>query len=143
MKLLYNDRIFLCRKEIQCEIYKINDNFTLLEEWTHIGEEIIAVDIYMSGTKISQNFNNNNCYNIYNIYENNENNENNDNDKNQSTRRVFDNDDKDQDKEKDKDNEIKIKFNSRDHNHKKNIYIDINKSNHSSFRELQNFTSNK
>ena len=142
MKLLYNDRIFLCRNEIKCEIYKINDNFTLLEEWTHTGEEIIAVDIYMSGTKISQNFNNNNLNNLYNIYENNENN---DNDKNQSTRRVFDNEDKDQDKEKekDKDNEIKIKFNSRDHNHKKNIYIDINKSNHSSFRELQNFTSNK
>ena len=53
--LLENDRIFLCRKWTQCEIYKINEDFILLEEWRHIGEEVIAVEIYISGTKISYN----------------------------------------------------------------------------------------
>ena len=121
MKLVYNNRILLCRKNIICEIYKINDNFTLLEEWRHIGEEIIAVEIYVNGTKMSNN-------NINNIK-----NDNCDMDKAQSTRRIFENEEN-----KEKIKEIKIKFNNNSHSHKKNsLYIDINKSNNSSFRELQ------
>ena len=130
MRLLQKDKIFLCRKYTHCEIYKLNENeeFTLLEDWNHIGEEIIAVDIYLQGTKISKNFMNNNLNDIYNIQSN----ENiyNDMDKIQSTRRVFE--------KEEKENEVKITFNDKAHNHKKNlIIIDYNKSNNSSFRDLE------
>ena len=130
MRLLQNDKIFLCRKYTHCEIYKLNETeeFTLLEDWNHIGEEIIAVDIYLQGTKISKNFMNNNLNDIYNIQSN----ENiyNDMDKIQSTRRVFE--------KEEKENEVKITFNDKAHNHKKNlIIIDYNKSNNSSFRDLE------
>ena len=126
MRLLSNDKIFLCRKFTLCEIYKINENdkFILLEEWTHIGEEIIAVDIYISGTKISYNYINNNLNDIYNFQNNN------DSEKVPSTRRAYENEEKK--------NGIKIKYNDKDHNHKKNLLmIDCNKSSNSSFRELQ------
>ena len=130
MRLLQNDKIFLCRKYTHCEIYKLNETeeCTLLEDWNHIGEEIIAVDIYLQGTKISKNFMNNNLNDIYNIQSN----ENiyNDMGKIQSTRRVFE--------KEEKENEVKITFNDKAHNHKKNlIIIDYNKSNNSSFRDLE------
>ena len=124
MKLLYDDRIFLCRKYTQCEIYKIDENLTLLENWTHIGEEVIAVEIYISGTKISIN----NGKNKYNIEENIKSNENiiHDIENIQSTKRALKNEEKE------------IRFKISDRNYKTNILaIDYNKSNHSSFRELK------
>ena len=126
MKLLDEDRIFICRKYTQCQIYKINSDFTLLEEWMHIGEEIIAVDIYINGTKISEDQENN--YYKININDNNDNDNeeihtNNDIDKIQYTRKNIQSEEK----------EIK-RYNN---NHKKNIFVDINKSNNSSFRELE------
>jgi hypothetical protein len=125
MKLLKNDKIFLVRKYTQCEIYKIGENFKLVEEWRHEGEEVIAVEIYKEGTKVSNEVENK--YNdIYNFKINED--MNNEGDKNISTRRVLKSDEK----------EVKIVFNDREHNHKKNLLkIDFNKSNNSSFREFQ------
>jgi hypothetical protein len=125
MKLLKNDKIFLVRKYTQCEIYKIGENFKLVEEWRHEGEEVIAVEIYKEGTKVSNEVENK--YNdIYNFKINED--MNNEGDKNISTRRVLKSDEK----------EVKIVFNDKEHNHKKNLLkIDFNKSNNSSFREFQ------
>ena len=118
MKLLDDDKLFLVRNYTQCEIYKIGEKLTLVEEWLHEGEEVIAVEIYIGGKKVT--------YDIYNVKNNED--VNNGGDKNMSTRRVLKNDEK----------EIKIVFNDKDHNHKKNLLaLDINKSNNSSFRELQ------
>ena len=118
MKLLDDDKLFLVRNYTQCEIYKIGEKLTLVEEWRHEGEEVIAVEIYIGGKKVT--------YDIYNVKNNED--VNNGGDKNMSTRRVLKNDEK----------EIKIVFNDKDHNHKKNLLaLDINKSNNSSFRELQ------
>ena len=118
MKLLDDDKLFLVRNYTQCEIYKIGEKLTLVEEWRHEGEEVIAVEIYIGGTKVT--------YGINNLKINED--VNNGGDKNMSTRRVLKNDEK----------EIKIVFNDKDHNHKKNLLaLDINKSNNSSFRELQ------
>jgi len=127
MKLLYNNRIFLCRKYNQCEIHKINDDFTLMEEWKHVGEEIIAIEIYITGTKIS-----NETYDKDNDNKNdNEDGNNNDIDKIESTRRNYNSDEK----------EIKIKNYSGSSNknarNKKNILIDYQKMNNSSLREMQ------
>ena len=143
MKLLSNDRIFLCRKYKKCEIYKINEKFTLVEEWAHIGEEIIAVEIYIDGAKISNSINNNDIKNKFNDIFNHKSKEylNSDTDKIQSTRRILSNND-----EKEKDKEIYIKYNNKEykHNHKKNLLVaDFNKSNNSSFREFQNNNNSK
>ena len=62
MKLLDNDKVFICRKDVICEIYQFTEELILLDNWNHIGEEIISVDVYFSGGKISSNeiFNNRN-----------------------------------------------------------------------------------
>lgn len=56
MKFINNSKIFLVRKYNKCEIYKMNDDFTLVERWEHIGEEIISVQIYFERTKMSGKF---------------------------------------------------------------------------------------
>ena len=128
MKLLYNNRIFLCRKYTQCEIHKINDDFTLIEEWKHIGEEAIAVEIYISGTKVSSGMQDKDNDNE------DGNNFNNDLDKIESTRRNFNSDEK----------EIKIKYynnhsgsSNKVNRNKKNMLIDYQKMSNSSLREMQ------
>ena len=125
MKLLYNNRIFLCRKYNQCEIHKINDDFTLVEEWKHVGEEIIAVEIYIAGTKISNGDKDKNNDNE------DGNNFTNDMDKVESTKRNYNSDEK----------EIKIKnyssSSNKNNRNKKNILIDYQKMNNSSLREMQ------
>ena len=131
MKLLYNNRIFLCRKYNQCEIHKINDDFTLMEEWKHVGEEIIAVEIYITGTKISNGINDKDK-NKDNDNDNEDgNNFINDMDKIESTRRNYNSDEK----------EIKIKnysvSSNKNNRNKKNILIDYQKMNNSSLREMQ------
>ena len=65
MKFLSDNKIFLVRKYKLCEIYKMNDEFLLLEKWEHFGEEIISVQIYLKGTKMSEEFINNNKDNIF------------------------------------------------------------------------------
>ena len=59
MKFVNDDKIFLVRKNKLCEIYKINDDFSLVEKWEHFGEEIISVQIYLKGSKLSEDFINN------------------------------------------------------------------------------------
>ena len=57
MRFISQNKIFLVRKYIICEIYQINDNDLIIEErWEHIGEEILAVQIYFVGTKITKEF---------------------------------------------------------------------------------------
>ena len=58
MKFYSTDKIFLVRKYILCEIYEMynDDNFILVEKWEHIGKEIIAVQIYLEGSKLSDEF---------------------------------------------------------------------------------------
>ena len=55
MKILSDDRVFLCRDLTKCEIRNLDENFTINEKWTHIGDEIIAIDIFNEGTKGNYN----------------------------------------------------------------------------------------
>jgi hypothetical protein len=97
----------------------------LVEEWKHVGEEIIAVEIYIAGTKISNGDKDKNNDNE------DGNNFTNDMDKVESTRRNYNSDEK----------EIKIKNYSssinKNNRNKKNILIDYQKMNNSSLREMQ------
>ena len=59
MKFFSDDKIFLVRKYILCEIYEINEmnkELILVEKWEHFGKEIIAVQIYLEGSKLSEDF---------------------------------------------------------------------------------------
>ena len=56
MKFLLNDKIILCKNQKICEIYKIDENFRLLDSWIHDGNEIIAMNIYIEGTKDTETF---------------------------------------------------------------------------------------
>ena len=57
MRFISQNKIFLVRKYIICEIYQIdNNNFILEEQWEHIGEEILTVQIYFEGTKMTKEF---------------------------------------------------------------------------------------
>ena len=47
MKLLSNNKIFLCRNNNQCEIHLINENFDLIEKWTHIGDDVISCCLFV------------------------------------------------------------------------------------------------
>ena len=42
MKLLPNNKIFLCRNNIQCEIHLMNKKFDIIEKYIHFGEEVIT-----------------------------------------------------------------------------------------------------
>ena len=54
MKLLPDNKIFLCRNKIQCEIYETNEEFSLIEKFEHFGQEVISSYVYLSGKKISE-----------------------------------------------------------------------------------------
>ena len=51
MKFIGLNRIILCKKNKICEIRDINNNFNLIETWQNIGEEIIAMNVYIKGDK--------------------------------------------------------------------------------------------
>jgi hypothetical protein len=51
MKLLLDDKIVLCKNQKYCEIHLIDENFKLIDEWEHCGNEVIAMNIYIKGTK--------------------------------------------------------------------------------------------
>lgn len=57
MKFISSDKIIICRKNNLCEIRDIN-NFQLLEEWTHLGDEIIAMNVYIKEIEEEQKFEN-------------------------------------------------------------------------------------
>ena len=58
MKIIYNEenKIFLCRNSNQCEIHLIDDNFTCIESWKHIGNDTISSFVYIRGSKLSDEF---------------------------------------------------------------------------------------
>lgn len=45
-KLLANNRVFIVHTLNKCEIRALDYNFSLLHKFEHIGEEVLAVDIY-------------------------------------------------------------------------------------------------
>ena len=47
-KLLPNNRVFFVHSLNKCEIRALDYNFTLLEKFEHIGEEVLAVDIFFN-----------------------------------------------------------------------------------------------
>ena len=51
MKFINKNKIIICRKNKICEIREISSNFKLCETWEHIGEEIIAMNVYIKGSK--------------------------------------------------------------------------------------------
>ena len=57
-KLLPNDRVFIVHTLNKCEIRALDNNFTLLEKFEHIGEEVLAVDICFNDEK-GKNYNSN------------------------------------------------------------------------------------
>ena len=60
MKLIYNEdnKIFLCRNSNQCEIHLLDDNFTCIESWKHIGNDAISSFVYINESKITDEFKN-------------------------------------------------------------------------------------
>ena len=46
MKLMLDEKIFLVRNEIQCEIRKINDDFEILEKFYYLGSDILSCCLY-------------------------------------------------------------------------------------------------
>ena len=56
MKFLLNDKIIICKNQKYCEIHKIDENFVLLDEWEHNGNEIIAMNIYIQGSKDTEEY---------------------------------------------------------------------------------------
>ena len=42
MKLLTNNKIFLCRNNNECEIHLMNKDFDTIEKYTHFGDEVIT-----------------------------------------------------------------------------------------------------
>lgn len=55
LKLMPNNKLFLVRKLNLCEIRDIDKDFKLLHSFTHIGDEVIAVDYYINSSKIIMN----------------------------------------------------------------------------------------
>ena len=51
MKFLAKDKIIICRKNKFCEIRLINEEFKLIEAWEHIGDEIIAMNVYIKSSE--------------------------------------------------------------------------------------------
>ena len=45
MRFLGKNKIFLCKDLVDCEIRNLNENFELIEKWTHIGKDIEAVNV--------------------------------------------------------------------------------------------------
>ena len=58
MKILtYNDKkIFLCRNDLQCEIHTLDKDFSCIESFEHIGNDIINIFIYFKESKLSDEF---------------------------------------------------------------------------------------
>ena len=60
MKIINKDenKIFLCRNYNECEIHLIDENFTCIESWKHIGNDTISCFIYIKDSKITKQFKN-------------------------------------------------------------------------------------
>ena len=51
MKFLLNNKLILCRKNKFCEIRDLINDFKLVDSWEHIGDEIIAMNLYIKKDK--------------------------------------------------------------------------------------------
>ena len=49
-------KIFLCRNDLHCEIHLLDDDFTCVEYFEHIGDDIINIFIYFKESKIDEEF---------------------------------------------------------------------------------------
>ena len=81
MKLLPENKIFLCRNNIECEIHLMNEDFTMIEKWSHIGEDVISCCIFINKNfefyqyeNCEKNINNANDNNVLKLIDNNSNN---------------------------------------------------------------------
>ena len=59
MKLLPNNKIFLCKNNNECEIHLMNKDFQQIEKWIHIGKDIISCYIYIKKNIINKDNENN------------------------------------------------------------------------------------
>ena len=75
MKLLPNNKIFLCRNNKECEIHLMNKNFDEIEKWVHLGEDVISCYIYLKNKKKLYGNINNKDSNKLNESDNNDDNE--------------------------------------------------------------------
>jgi len=55
LRLLANNKLFIVRNLNKCEIRDLNSDFKLIHSFDHIGDEVIAVDIYVNSSKIILN----------------------------------------------------------------------------------------
>ena len=55
MKLLPNNKIFLCRNNKECEIHLMNEEFGEIEKWIHKGEDVISSSVYICNKNINEN----------------------------------------------------------------------------------------
>lgn len=55
MKLLPNKKVFIVRNLNQCEVRQLDNDFKVIHKFSHIGDEVIAVDFYMNSSKILLN----------------------------------------------------------------------------------------
>ena len=60
MKLINknDNKIFLCRNNNNCEIHLLDENFTCIESWKHIGTDNISSFVYIKESKITEEFRN-------------------------------------------------------------------------------------
>ena len=60
MKLISKEdnKIFLCRNNNNCEIHLLDENFTCIESWKHIGTDNISSFVYIKESKITEEFEN-------------------------------------------------------------------------------------
>ena len=57
-KLLPNNRIIFVHSLNKCEIRQLDDKFTLLESFTHNGEEVLAIDVYINQESVKNSHSN-------------------------------------------------------------------------------------
>ena len=59
-KLISVDKVFIVHSLNKCEIRKLDNDFTLLEKFEHLGEEVLAIDVVIYNNNNENNFMNNN-----------------------------------------------------------------------------------
>jgi hypothetical protein len=55
LRLLANNKLFIVRNLNKCEIRDLNMDFKVLHSFNHLGDEVIAVDLYVNSSKIMLN----------------------------------------------------------------------------------------
>ena len=63
-KLISNDKVFIVHTLNKCEIRQLDKDFTLLDKFEHIGEEVLAIDVVICNNINENNFGNNNTEEI-------------------------------------------------------------------------------